>query len=162
MEANLDYTHFVYENIAISFVGDKDSVTDMRNYLYYHIPDNSITMSAISLRLQLNDLYVHVRRINNKAKLLPFMFIRRIFRKQTSKLLNDREFIPAMIYLKEDAISVTYGVPHLLIVRCLIASMWKRFITKLDESDLDLENPDPSSTLLFHELAEKEQRTGGV
>ena len=156
MEVNLDYTQLIYKNMIISFIGDKDSVKDMQNYLSYHAPNGSITMSAISNRLQIHDIYVHVRKFTQKAKIFPFIQIKRLFRNQTGKLLSDTDYVSVMAYFKEEMIATPYGVPHHLIVKYLISSMWKRFITKLEESDLDPENPDPSTTLLFQELATKE------
>lgn len=161
MEANLDYTQFIYKNIMISFIGDKRSVQDMKNYLYYHIPDGTLTMSAILTRLQINDLYVYVHNLNKKAKYLSFMMIKRIFKNKTNKLLSRHEFMSAIVYLREDVIVAAYGIPHTFIVKRLASSMWKRFITKLEQNDLDPEFPDPTSTLLFHELAEKEDNAGG-
>lgn len=153
MKTRLAYTQFSFMQNMISFVGDKDAIKDLDNYLTLHLP-NDISMTAIEERVKNREIYVFIYKIDKRAKLWMYNMLRSKFKKKTGKLLTERDYKVAMMCLEEDIIAKPNGVSHSEVVEFMETSMWRSFITEFEPSDFtdndSINDWDPEEYILSH------------
>lgn len=153
MKTRLAYTQFSFMQNMISFVGDKDAIKDLDNYLTLHLP-NDISMTAIEERIKNHEIYVFIYKIDKHAKLWMYNMLRSKFKKKTGKLITERDYKVAMMCLEEEIIAKPNGVSHSEVVEFMETSMWRSFITEfepIDFADDETANDwDPEEYMLSH------------
>lgn len=83
---------FPLENMEMILFGDKAGVNNMQNYFNCHIPDHSVSLSAIIQRASINNMRIYIKQGNRSiVHLLPYLYVRYRL-KQVSILLNRSEY----------------------------------------------------------------------
>lgn len=83
---------FPLENMEMILFGDEASVNDIRNYFSCHIPDHSVSLSAIIHRTSSNNMRIYIRQDKRSiVHLFPYLYVRYRL-KQVSVLLNKTEY----------------------------------------------------------------------
>lgn len=140
MKIDLAYAQFGFMGNAVTFLGRKDAIRDMQNYLDLHLP-NDLTMAAMIDRVNRNELYVFVTKIDVFADTKALRVLKREFKSKTGRLIDERAFKVAMAFLEEERIARPNGFSHQDIVEFIETSMWRDYIIEYEDEDL-LPDPD--------------------
>ena len=140
MKMDLAYAQFGFRGTAVTYLGRKDAIRDMQNYLDIHFPDD-LTMAAMIDRVNRNELYVFVTKIDKFADAKALRVLKREFKTRTGRLIDERAFKVAMAFLEEEKIARPNGFSHQDIVEFIETSMWRDYIIEYEDEDL-LPDPD--------------------
>ena len=140
MKMDLAYAQFGFMGNAVTYLGRKDAIRDMQNYLDIHLP-NDLTMAAMIDRVNRNELYVFVTKIDKFADTKALRVLKREFKTRTGRLIDERAFKVAMAFLEEEKIARPNGFSHQDIVEFIETSMWRDYIIEYEDEDL-LPDPD--------------------
>lgn len=140
MKMDLAYAQFGFMGNAVTYLGRKDAIRDMQNYLDIHLP-NDLTMAAMIDRVNRNELYVFVTKIDKFADTKALRVLKREFKTRTGRLIDERAFKVAMAFLEEERIARPNGFSHQDIVEFIETSMWRDYIIEYEDEDL-LPDPD--------------------
>lgn len=127
MKMDLAYAQFGFMGNAVTYLGRKDAIRDMQNYLDIHLP-NDLTMAAMIDRVNRNELYVFVTKIDKFADAKALRVLKREFKTRTGRLIDERAFKVAMAFLEEEKIARPNGFSHQDIVEFIETSMWRDYI----------------------------------
>lgn len=127
MKIDLAYAQFGFMGNAVTFLGRKEAIRDMQNYLDLHLP-NDLTMAAMINRVNRNELYVFVTKIDVFADSKALRVLKREFKSKTGRLIDERAFKVAMAFLEEEKIARPNGLSHQEVVEFIETSMWRDYI----------------------------------